>query len=930
MSHPKPVDPISPTASITRRRLLAAAAGTAAGGAVIAGQHASGQPRTTTPATTRAATTPTFPGDANVGWLERPGPSWFGGTTFGVAWPRGEHRAEATFRMQTADGTPIAAHSWPTAYWPDGSLKWTAHAVSGAEAKAIESSTFTVAPGEATGPAQALKVEQGEGQATVDTGVIRATFEAGGRDVVGTLQRGDRVTARAGRLVGFVQTTPTDRDDGYSIAPMESRVDAVAVEQGGPVRAVVRVTGTHRAGDRGWLPFTLRFYFYAGSDAVRVMHTFVFDGDEHNDFIRGLGVRFDVPMTDALHDRHVRFTGEGRGVFGEAVRGITGLRRDPGEAVRDAQIAGEATPPVEQWDPRVGDWLHLIPAWGDYTLAQLSADGYQVRKRTKPGHGWIDATAGRRASGGGYVGGPGGGLAFGLRNFWQSHPAQLDIRDAHADAAQVTLWLWSPDAPAMDLRFYHDGLGMDTFEEQLDGLNVTYEDYEPGFGTPHGIARTSEVLLRVCDRTPGREAMADFGESVATPPQLACSPGQLIEANVFGGLFAAPDRSTPRKRALEDQLDSLFDYYVAQRENQRWYGFWNYGDVMHSYDRDRHTWRYDVGGYAWDNSELSPDLWLWYAYCRSGDAGVFRFAEAMTRHTGEVDVYHLGRFKHLGTRHNVQHWGCSAKQMRISTAIYRRFYYFLTADERVGDLLAELTDVVSAAVSLDPVRKVRDDVFDPRPEALSLGTGTDFSAVAAAWLTQWERTGDAVWRDRLTAALESIGELPNGFFTPVTFDMNTGRFSAYGEPGAIGVSHLSAVFGLVEVNAELIGLLDVPKFRDAWLQYCRLYNAPREEQAEELGRDLGRLNLRDHHSRLTAYAADQLGDDELARRAWREFGVEGERVSRYEQERREIDGPDVMKPIIEDPWVSTNWTSQYCLSAIQCLALAPEALEQVQ
>jgi hypothetical protein len=33
--------------------------------------------------------------------------------------------------------------------------------------------------------------------------------------------------------------------------------------------------------------------------------------------------------------------------------------------------------------------------------------------------------------------------------------------------------------------------------------------------------------------------------------------------------------------------------------------FLDYGDFMHTYDPDRHTWRYDVGGYAWDNSELS-------------------------------------------------------------------------------------------------------------------------------------------------------------------------------------------------------------------------------------------------------------------------------------------------------------------------------------
>ena len=34
---------------------------------------------------------------------------------------------------------------------------------------------------------------------------------------------------------------------------------------------------------------------------------------------------------------------------------------------------------------------------------------------------------------------------------------------------------------AMDMRFYHDGMGQDTYPEQIEGLNITYEDYEPEF-----------------------------------------------------------------------------------------------------------------------------------------------------------------------------------------------------------------------------------------------------------------------------------------------------------------------------------------------------------------------------------------------------------------------------------------------------------------
>ena len=87
------------------------------------------------------------------------------------------------------------------------------------------------------------------------------------------------------------------------------------------------------------------------------------------------------------------------------------------------------------------------------------------------------------------------GNFVGIRNFWQSHPSGLDIRGATGDAAQVTLWLWSPESRPMDMRFYHDEMGMDTYAKQTAGLDITYEDYEPGFGTPVGVARTSEMML---------------------------------------------------------------------------------------------------------------------------------------------------------------------------------------------------------------------------------------------------------------------------------------------------------------------------------------------------------------------------------------------------------------------------------------------------
>ena len=73
----------------------------------------------------------------------------------------------------------------------------------------------------------------------------------------------------------------------------------------------------------------------------------------------------------------------------------------------------------------------------------------------------------------------------------------------------------------------------------------------------------------------------------------------------------------------------------------------------------------------------------------------------MTRHTGEVDVYHLGRFRGFGTRHGVQQWGDSSKQPRVSNAAYRRIYYYLTADDRVGDLMRALVDSDRTLLNVD-------------------------------------------------------------------------------------------------------------------------------------------------------------------------------------------------------------------------------------
>jgi hypothetical protein len=749
--------------------------------------------------------------------------------------------------------------------------------------------------------------------------------------------------------------TDDDKDGnpaGIRYFTFSSKIDNTTITEGtGPaIRSVVTIQGIHHLDQsshnahRDWLPFTVRFYLYANSEAIRTIHTVIYDGEPATDFISGLGIRFDIPLSDELYNRHVRLAGVEGGILHEAVQGVTGLRRDPGKGAREAQYNGKKTPDINKWTAGVSSRLQWVPSWNDFRLTQLSPDGFNIKKRTKAGQSWLKIPGGTRAGGLAYLGGAtAGGIAMGLRDFWKKYPSSLDISNAATDEGSITIWLYTPSAEPLDVRPYHDGLGEDTYKEQLDALDITYEDYEEGYNTPYGVGRTSELYIYAFDSTPSANTLSTLTKQTNEPPVLFADSAYIRDTKALGSYWNIPGASEGSSvAAIESHLDFLVKFYENQIDQRQWYGFWDHGDIQHGYDEDRHTWKYDIGGYAWDNSELSPDLFFWTYFLRSGRADVYRLAEAQARHGSEVDTYHLGNFTGLGTRHGVQHWSDSAKQVRISTPVYRKAFYYLTGgDERIGDIIHSNLEAEKAFYLVDARRKVRDPsvIYKPDPKALYLNFGTDWAGVAAAYLIEWERRGPR-WqeaRDKLIATFKTFPKLKNGFVTgEALYDSETGEWAPPptdpGNRGDVNVSHLSAVFGVLETIDELMEhYKEIPKaFVDAWLDYCYYYGAGKAEQKARYGKDFGSLSLRQGHSRLTAYAANKRNNATLAARAWKEFlndNSPDELSPTDPWTTKRLNGSSVLVPVDEASWITTNAAALFGVAAIENLALlgAPDA-----
>jgi hypothetical protein len=231
--------------------------------------------------------------------------------------------------------------------------------------------------------------------------------------------------------------------------------------------------------------------------------------------------------------------------------------------------------------------------------------------------------------------------------------------------------------------------------------------------------------------------------------------------------------------------------------------------------------------------------------------------------------------------------------------------------------------------------------------------GPDWYVLAGNWMTEWERTGDPRWRDRIQAGVDSILEMPywlrSGVHNGLNPDLGGNKIGPLKGRGSMTVGYdpangklfpipdpiekqqvpvlynLSTIQGGAEVMFELVPLLGRKDFENAWLQYARLGEAPGEVLLKDKatgaeGANGEYVEKAQGGPRLAAYAYAQTKNPAFAK-----YAIEN--MSRWRGAApKPLAGPDVLNPTSEALGVSTNDSAQSGLTMIESLALLGDAL----
>lgn len=431
----------------------------------------------------------------------------------------------------------------------------------------------------------------------------------------------------------------------------------------GPLHAIIRLEGsyTYQRADNRESPFIIRIHLYAGKSYIRVYHTMTYTGvpDKHSELV---GEHANIALSDCedvIDDSestdegwmepndqlyatglsfHYRLSDQANYQAGYR----EGAWSNPqASGIFNSDLDSNQIASVFQTGPKPD----RIPPVPNSTMEDR-IDGFKAQimigetsqKQMDRAEGWSDISDERW------------GVGIGIKNFLEEYPKEI-VFDQNGKRAIA--YLWSPQAGPMSFARSNN--------KRDQGMISNFAE---------GITKTSEVVFHFHPANISQDAKKRTMDYFLNPPVPHADAETYSKSKVYGQFAPRSEKHGD----LERSLDYKFEWQLFNQHWEPWYGMFDYGDQKNYFFRE--DW------FRWQNNEPAIDFMYWLQFMRTGEAKYYYAADAMSKHTMDVDNVHwptnetyfgatnesIDWFRHesaesfanpylgIGRRHANQHW----------------------------------------------------------------------------------------------------------------------------------------------------------------------------------------------------------------------------------------------------------------------------------
>jgi len=547
--------------------------------------------------------------------------------TLGIPFPQGELFSPDHIRLLDKNGNEIPSQTTEVTSWApvDNSIKWiwVFFFSNGDQEYQLEYGE-EVSKAPLKGPTIKIKNAQRKGQTTiVNTGPLQFNILKGKGGFIDNVMfdtdgngfdEQDEIATSVNGRGSFL-----DLLDAQGIDPSTAIVNRTVREKGsGPLHSIIRIEGeySYSRDDNRNSPFIIRVHAYAGKTYIKVLHTMTYTGvpDMHDQSLSGYDniatgysssfnnnkVTEDKGWTipnDQIHSMglNLKYNLEANKQFTTAYS-LGNWSENKEEQIFVDSLNDKSSASIFQEGPKLTRKNNSSP---EERIAGFNAKirvGSDLKKQVQRAEGWANISDSKW------------GISLGIKHFLKEYPKEIAFNDLNEEAIA---YLWSPKAPPMSFE------RANTTPDQ--GMIANFAE---------GITKTSELVIHFHRANVSTNDLESTMAYFLDPPVASADPSVYSRSQVYGNFSPRSNRNA----AFERSIDYKFHWQKFNQDWEPWYGMFDYGDQKNIFYKDEWI--------RWQNNEPAIDFMYWIQFMRTGDPNYYNAAEAMSRHTMDVDNVH--------------------------------------------------------------------------------------------------------------------------------------------------------------------------------------------------------------------------------------------------------------------------------------------------